>query len=128
MNRKGYSFAISVGVALYLFSGTVVANTVETWTCKDILGTGPVLVTAKVNKGRTTGEIDVAGVTHKTHFVIEGFNRRWDFGRVTTGKRKGDYKYSFIIEPDGRGNYIDFSYLKSTGLAPASQVMKCQQQ
>jgi hypothetical protein len=96
------------------------AAVLEEWECKDFISPANVLVTARINDGRTTGAISVAGVTHQTDFLVAGFDRRWDFGK----RRDGYYTYSFIISPDGTGKYYDFS---GSETAKPSMLMTCQQ-
>ena len=96
------------------------AKPVEVWECKDFVSPGPVLVTAMVESNRDTGNITVAGVTQATVFNLAGFNRRWDFGLLSDGT----YKYAFVIEPNGDGEYFDFGREKN---AHPSSLMKCRQ-
>lgn len=75
----------------------------EIWQCQASLfweQNGTILVVAIVDKGRRSGSIKVAGVTHSAIFKVEGFDRRWDFG---------GYEYAFVVEPDGTGLYYDFT-------------------
>jgi hypothetical protein len=77
-------------------------------------------VTATVENGREKGKIAVAGVTQDAVFRVEGFNRRWDFGLLPDG----NYRYSFIIKPNGDAAYYDFG---KGGEASPSNIMKCRQ-
>ncbi len=40
----------------------------------------------------------------KAHFSRDGLDLRWDWGL-----KRGEYLYSFVIQPDGTGLYYDFS-------------------
>lgn len=99
------------------------AKPVEKWECRDYIADNwkNILVRATVDSGRTTGTITVAGVENKTHFEVEGFNRRWDWGSSPSG----GYRFSFVITPDGTGRYYDFG--DATHLEKAQDVMKCRQ-
>ena len=106
--------------ALFLVSEAHAA-TIEEWECRDKFGSSEaVLAEAKVNEGRETGAISVAGVTHKTRYQVAGFDRRWDFGI----QKDGTYTYAFIISPDGTGTYFDFGGAKT---AKPSILMQCTQ-
>ena len=52
-----------------------------------------------------TGKIAVAGVTHDTHFEIEGIDRRWDWN---FDNEAGGALDTFVISSDGEGAYYDF--------------------
>ena len=67
--------------------------------------------------GKASGQISVAGVTHRALFRITGFERRWDFGE--------EMKYAFIINPDGSGAYYDFSLLEEGETTKPSQLYDC---
>jgi len=99
------------------------AAPVETWECKDYAESGwnKIIVVATIDEDRTTGSIEVAGTAQATIYHVEGFNRRWDFGR----KNGGGYSYSFLIKPDGTGLYYDFT--QSDHAVRASMVMECRQ-
>ncbi len=97
-------------------------DTVETWRCGDIMTPSTIVVELTRKAGFEflgQEQISVAGVTYDDAlFYIEGLNRRWDFGK--------DLKYAFIIKPDGRGAYYDFSLLEEgeTRTGP-SQQFRC---
>jgi hypothetical protein len=107
-------------VTLLAANAAVPASPVETWECRAGFSSGPVLVTATVESGRTKGKIAVAGVTKTTRFEVAGFDRRWDFGQ----QPDGTFRYSFIIKPDGNATYFDFGNAKS---AKPSDYMTCSQ-
>ncbi len=104
----------------FVFIGQAQADKppVEIWECsKD----GTVIVKAKVFKGKSSGSIEVSGVTRETTFKVDGFNRRWNFGY----KRFGDegYGYALLISPTGDGSYYEF--IEPT--AKPSLSMSCSQ-
>ena len=111
-----------VVTALLLIASAVArANTVEVWECRDLNDrSGPVLVTATVDSGREKGSIAVAGVKHETQFRVAGFNRRWNFGKSPNGM----FQYSFVIEPNGIGNYVEFN---NESKATPRNFMRCRQ-
>ena len=84
-----------------IFNTTSFAKEVtEVWECKDRYDTSEdffgisiseVLITAKITSS-DSGEIDVAGITHKTLYGVQGFDRRWDFGDESS-------RYGFVILP-----------------------------
>ena len=96
------------------------ASPIETWTCTQGLNTD-VLVVAYVNKGRETGTIKVAGVTHNASFSVQGFERRWDFG-LTKDK---EYTYAFLIQPNGTATYYDFSDVTKGKKTGPKILMSC---
>jgi hypothetical protein len=98
---------------------------IETWICQEYPygNWSNILVTAKVNKGRNDGVIEVAGVQHKSKFAIKGFERRWDF----VPDNDFAYNYAFVIKPNGAATYYDFSGSKSGDLIKPSIVLYCKQ-
>lgn len=50
-----------------------------------------------------TGTVRAAGVTHRTVFRVAGVQRRWDWDLDGSA-----YRYSFIIDADGRALFYDF--------------------
>ena len=64
-----------------------------------------------------SGQVSVAGVTHPALFRINGINRRWDFGK--------EMNYAFIVKPDGRGSYYDFSWIEDGETTGPSQLFNC---
>lgn len=127
-------------IFLTLLPGYVCSETIETWKCSpgSHYSASNVVLTAKVNvinddnwilqpyietdtpKKVKVGEINVAGTSHYgTDFVIEGFNKRWNFGLVDGGV----YRYAFVIKPDGDGLYYDFGG-KTEEVSP-SQFFSC---
>ena len=99
-------------------SSSIAKEFSEIWRCKDSLdfSKDKIIVTARINKNQSTGEINVSGITHQTFYQVEGFNRRWDFGSKN--------QYGFIIEPNGDGGYYEFP---DEGTTKASMHMKCWQ-
>lgn len=111
----------SILLAMLIATGTAHPATIEVWECKDTFGDwSEIIAEARVNEERKTGEITVAGVTHKTVFDVDGFERRWDFGL----RKNGSYTYAFIVGPSGDGRYYNFGRLKSTN---PSILMNCRQ-
>ncbi len=61
-----------------------------------------------INNDGETGTIMVAGTVHQASYIVQGFNRRWDFG---LGSSQSDgFDYAFLIHPDGRGLYYEFRH------------------
>lgn len=100
----------------FLIPNIVHAEIIETWTCTEHYEID-VLALAYVDKGRESGQIKVAGVTHKAKFSVKGFERRWDFGLSSD--------YAFVIEPNGNASYYDFSQSKPGEAVQPSIRMKC---
>ena len=96
------------------------AYPIEVWECRG-LGESwdQVLVRAAVEEGRETGTSEVAGVKYTTHFLMDGFDRRWDFG-----SSDDTHVYAFIIAPDGSGRYYNF---RGKSEARPSDVVNCRQ-
>jgi hypothetical protein len=90
---------------------------IETWECVKPPYRTDILVIAKVFEGRKIGRIDVAGVTYKTIFKVQGFTRRWNFG--------DGFIYSLLIEPGGEGAYYDFSSAKEGESVQPSYLLRC---
>ena len=67
------------------------------------------------------GTVSVAGTKYDSVFQVDGFDRRWDFGRDSKSDER--WPYSFVIKPDGDGSYYNFT-TEATGVKP-SQVFKC---
>ncbi|MBT6402403.1 hypothetical protein HOK09_02995 [Candidatus Woesearchaeota archaeon] len=111
-----------------VFNTTSIAKDyTEIWECKDPYSNGEedffgnskppkVIFTAKIISPNS-GELDVAGVTQRSFYSVQGFNRRWDFGSESD-------KYGFIIKPNGDGFYYKFEDDKST---KATLVLECWQ-
>lgn len=95
----------------------------ETWNCTQSEYTEDVLLTATIHDSKTTGQIEVAGTTHTARYLVEGFDRRWDFGL-----NDGSYTYAFVISPDGDGLYYDFSKTISGEPTSAKGIYHCTQQ
>lgn len=94
----------------------------QTFECRELLGTGPVLVVASISEDGETGTIKVAGVTHEAIYDVDGFNRTWVFGYdedMETG-------YMFRMEPDGKGLYYDFRASNGAATRP-SMLFSCQE-
>jgi hypothetical protein len=113
-------FTKSLGFGLILVVGTALADVAETFNCRAGGAAAlfnpdwedNILLVATVNEDRTSGTIQVAGITHNARYWVEGIDRRWNWG---DGK---DWKYSFIIKPDGSAAYYDLSHVEpgeSTG-------------
>jgi|TARA_Y100000031_G_scaffold137105_1_gene161755 hypothetical protein len=99
------------------------AEEIETWICTESRYARDVLVTARANKEQETGQIEVAGVTHDSRFLVKGFERRWDFELTN----EGTYDYAFVIKPNGDALYYDFSSTKSGETVSPSMRLKCKQ-
>ena len=94
-------------ILLGLANTPMAQQVVEEWECAELLlpDWNKILVTARVFEGRQSGSIDVANITHEAVYRAAGFERRWDFvlGNDLT------HVYAFVIEPNGRASYYDFS-------------------
>lgn len=96
------------------------SDTGEIWRCFtgiDIFRRKKVSVEL-TRKTEVPGQVSVAGVTYSAYFHIEGLNRRWDFGE--------EMNYSFVITPDGRGAYYDFSLVEDGETTEPSQLFICE--
>ena len=109
-------------ILLCLANIAIAEQVVEEWECAELLlpDWNKILVTAKVFEGRQSGNIDVANITHEAVYRVAGFERRWDF--VLDDDMS--YVYAFVIEPNGRASYYDFS---NGPRASASMLMTCRQ-
>ena len=95
------------------------------WEISQSFGTqkekGPVLVRLKRLRliNFEYGEIEVSGSTVDASFIIEGINRRWDFGTSGDG-----FKFAFVIQPNKSAAYYDFTAKKRVS---PSQLFTCEQ-
>ena len=53
-----------------------------------------------------------------TMYERRGVNKRWNWG-------ENDDNFSFVIKPDGKGLFYDFSTADEDGMAKADEVYKC---
>jgi hypothetical protein len=116
-----FKFQKSLLLTFTLMSMKATAAPIEIWECKEAYGSwDKILVLATIEDGRQYGEVLVAGVTHKSQFQIQGFDRRWDFGLA----KDGNLKYAFVIAPNGSASYYDFNLSKET---KPSMLMHCRE-
>ena len=91
----------------------------EEWECRSPSGSwSNILVIASSDIEKQSGKIKVAGTEHLTHYQIQGFDRRWNFG-------DSKESYAFIINPNSYGFYYDFSTADEEGKAGPSQRFEC---
>ena len=78
----------------------------ELWSCRAVSG-GPIVLSASVSKEDdvTMALVVAAGDIKEAIYYVEGINRRWDYGPLLDKKLP---RFSFVIEPDGTGLYVDF--------------------
>lgn len=107
---------------LILFAGTASAETFKCQSGSHWKSGGKIVVTTTIHENGETGVVEVAGASHPAFYRVAGFNRRWDFGF----NDDGTFDYSFILDPDGTGSYIDFSMSPSGVLVKPSQFFVCQ--
>lgn len=110
---------------LSLANVSIAEQVVEEWECAELVfpDWNKILVVAKVLEGRERGHIDVANITHEALYAVEGFMRRWDFG-LAAGS---EYDYAFVIGPDGKGKYYNFSNIDIGETTGPSMLMTCRQ-
>lgn len=109
---------------IVFFAGNAFAG--EKWECTDLFGSKVLVVAEVMGKnppegGFTAGKVIVAGTTQNAVFRVTGFNRRWDFGP----QPDGSMDYAFIISPNGRATYTDFSNAKKGELVQPSMMYQC---
>lgn len=80
------------------------------------------VVTAAIDKETGEAYISVSGITHDAYYYVAGFNRRWNFGSHPDGTNFG---YSFIIMPNGKASYYDFTMSDADKTAVPSQSFFC---
>ena len=84
----------------------------ERWTCcvhqVGVHCPNAVDVILTADRHKNFGVIKFGDISHKTHFYIDGFSRRWGW---QSNAIKG-YEYAFIIRPNLIGFYYDFTDLK----------------
>ena len=112
----------TIAALLIFLSGPALAG--ETWECAEdtvFNDWSEILVVATSDPENHAGKIGVAGVTHNAKFLVRGFNRTWVFGCA-----KDNCDYMFVIQPNRKGDYVDFS--DGSGDAKrASQTYQCRQ-
>jgi hypothetical protein len=106
-------------------SASFAQEVVEIWRCQagNYDSGSKVLVKATIMEGRDAGDILVAGVVYKAVYSVSGFERRWDFDFST----KNTYNYSFVIWPEGKALYYDFSSATVGDTVKPSMSMFCKQ-
>lgn len=109
---------------LILLAGTANAETFECKAGEYPSSGAKVVVTATINEDGETGTIMVAGTTQNASYSVAGFDRRWNFGPA---RAEYDYRYAFVIKPDGTANYFDFSLIDDDGKVTSSQRFVCKQ-
>ncbi len=94
--------AIQFILFLLLISGAN-SEVVESWICQENPNGNwsEILITAKINKGRENGVVEVAGVKYLSDFDMRGVDRHWKFGP--------SYEHSFAVAPNGDGSYYNYS-------------------
>ena len=102
---------------LILLSNPVLAY--EEWHCGKYSASS-VIVKAIQGDLKTSGSVEVFGDVHVSFVSLTGFEKRWDFGFDD-----GEYKYAFIIGPDGSARYYDFSLSKAGETVKASMFFTC---
>ena len=113
--------ALSSAVGIHAQEGS--GNTTEKWRC--FASSDYLEKTVLVNLTRVTvdgkvqgfGKVSVAGVDHAALFRVVGFERRWDFGK--------EFNFSFVISPDGRGLYYDFTSVEEGETTQPRQFYRC---
>lgn len=70
----------------------------------------------KGNQGFEYGQVEVAGNSQETGFLVDGFDRVWTFSD------KYNNNYAFTIKPNGIGLYYRFGKKKTV---KPSQLFKC---
>ena len=68
------------------------------------------------NSPRSKGKVLAAGITVDALVEIQGVNRRWDWNGG---------KDAMIIEPDGRGIYVNFRMVDEDGKSRALSFFDC---
>jgi len=95
------------------------------WYCQDYSEDGPILLEVGFfgdPKLKKFGFIlfDGGNSGEKTHYMRAGLNHRWDWG-------PNGAEYAFVIQPDGKGLYYDFTAVSKGESTTASSVYKCHQ-
>ena len=102
------AFAVVAGCASILDPGAFSVDGLERWGCGDSFDgctfRCPVTLTADLQAG--TGTVTFTGIEERTHFMIHGLDRRWNW---CLDPEDNAYSCSFIISAEGRGRYFDFS-------------------
>ena len=112
-----------VALMLLLLCNESSADSLEVWKCSPggYFTNSNVVLTAKVNKDKTSGVLEVAGTVYDTHYLVEGFNRKWIFGE----RGDGMFRYTLMLAPAGNAYYFDFG---NKGIeAESSQSYGCKQ-
>ncbi len=76
------------------------------WICSDISNKDETLYLSQMTD---MGRIKFAGETFVTDFLLQGLDRRWNWGQDS----RRNYDYSIILRSNNRAGYYDFSVDKS---------------
>ncbi len=99
----------------------------ENWTCEPSYGRrgSPITLRAIKVPGKNWGlggvTMDGTTVAGTASFTIQGINRSWSWD----ADKNGGYRYSFVIRPDHRGLFYDFTGKKT---AKPSAFFDCKRQ
>ena len=66
------------------------------------------------------GWIDFQGSLFRTHFSVEGLEKRWDWLKLSNGKA-----LSFVLGANGRARYYDFTFADEKGFATPRDTFEC---
>lgn len=98
---------------------------IETWSCRDFLDMGRVLVeigrfTTNPTSPAEFGFVQFAGWDsgEATTYTRDGLGHRWDWETDGNG-------YSFLLQPGGTGSYYDFTDVNSRRSLKAKHVYSC---
>ena len=101
---------------------------IEKWECREWLeDRARVLVTLWWSVGMSPGETGYGWVTFSAASFpaisnLDGLSMRWNWGP----DEDGTWDYSFVIEPDGTGKYVDFSGASRGEKVSADSIYTCE--
>ena len=98
----------------------------ETWECHDRferVRTRPLVTLTRLGgDSEGYGEVYVGGEVQPAAFLIQGIDRRWNFG---CDAERQAHPFSFVIQPDGSGLYYHF-LRTGDGTATPSDFYDCE--
>lgn len=104
------------------------SNEFQSWRCKDYIRGGKTIIEVGLTSQAfklISGYVLYDGTNEGTIATYQrsGINHRWDWGQERDWSQ--GLHYSFVLKPDGKGLYYDFSSVKEGESTNASDVFKC---
>ena len=110
-------------ISFFLFIFTTIANAeiVESWICQEKSNGdwSEIIATAKLNKGREDGVVEISGEKFIANYEMRGINNLWKFG--------SSYEYAFVVKLNGEAMYFDYSKVSKDDAVKPQMNLFCKQ-